>query len=46
MHWGTFRLTDEAIGEPLERIRAYWSERSLDPSRLWILDVGEARLLR
>jgi L-ascorbate metabolism protein UlaG (beta-lactamase superfamily) len=46
MHWGTFRLTDEAIGEPLERIRTYWSERSLDPSRLWILDVGEARLLR
>ena len=45
MHWGTFRLTDEAIGEPPARIRAYWTERALDPVRLWILDVGEARLL-
>ena len=45
MHWGTFRLTDEAIGEPLERIRAYWAERKLDPARLWIMDVGEARVL-
>lgn len=46
MHWGTFRLTDEAIGEPPARIRAYWTEHGLDPARLWILDVGEARALR
>ena len=45
MHWGTFRLTDEAIGEPPARTRAYWTERGLDPARLWIMDVGEARLL-
>ena len=45
MHWGTFKLTDEAIGEPPARLRAYWAERGLDPARLWILDPGEARTL-
>ena len=46
MHWGTFRLTDEAIGEPPARLRAYWAERGLDPARLWILDPGEPRPLQ
>ena len=45
MHWGTFRLTDEAIGEPPERLRAYWAERGWNPATLWILDAGEARPL-
>ena len=45
MHWGTFRLTDEAVGEPPERLRAYWAEQGLAPERLWICDVGEARSL-
>ena len=45
MHWGTFRLTDEAIGEPPARLRGYWAERGLDPARLWILDPGEPRVL-
>lgn len=26
MHWGTFRLTDEAVLEPPERTRAAWAE--------------------
>jgi L-ascorbate metabolism protein UlaG (beta-lactamase superfamily) len=46
MHWGTFRLTDEAVGEPPERLRAYWQEQGLAPERLWICDVGEPRALR
>jgi L-ascorbate metabolism protein UlaG (beta-lactamase superfamily) len=46
MHWGTFRLTDEAVGEPPARLRAYWAERGLPDDQLWILDVGEARALR
>ena len=45
MHWGTYRLTDEAIGEPPLRLRAYWAEHGLEPERLWILDAGEARAL-
>ena len=24
MHWGTFRLTDEPLHEPPERLRAEW----------------------
>ncbi|HSD90297.1 MAG TPA: MBL fold metallo-hydrolase [Kofleriaceae bacterium] len=46
MHWGTFRLTDEPIGEPPARIRAHWQEQGLADDRLWILDIGEGRLLR
>ncbi|HWO17255.1 MAG TPA: MBL fold metallo-hydrolase [Kofleriaceae bacterium] len=46
MHWGTFRLTDEAIGEPPARLRAHWTERGLPDDRLWLLDVGEPRPLR
>ena len=45
MHWGTFALTDEPLGEPPERLRAWWSARGIDPDRLWILDVGETRPL-
>jgi L-ascorbate metabolism protein UlaG (beta-lactamase superfamily) len=45
MHWGTFKLTDEPVGEPPERMRAWWMERGLAESRLWILDVGETRKL-
>ncbi|HEX3483292.1 MAG TPA: MBL fold metallo-hydrolase [Kofleriaceae bacterium] len=43
MHWGTFKLTDEAIGEPPARLRACWAERGLDPARLWIVDPGAPR---
>jgi L-ascorbate metabolism protein UlaG (beta-lactamase superfamily) len=46
MHWGTFKLTDEAIGEPPAKLREYWRERGLPPERLWICDVGEPRALR
>ncbi len=45
MHWGTFKLTDEPLGEPPDRIRAFFRERNLDDARLWILDVGETRSL-
>jgi L-ascorbate metabolism protein UlaG (beta-lactamase superfamily) len=46
MHWGTFRLTDEAVGEPPARLRAWWQAHGLPPDRLWILDAGEARTLK
>lgn len=45
MHWGTFQLTDEPIGEPPERIRAHWREKGHPEERLWVLDVGETRRL-
>jgi N-acyl-phosphatidylethanolamine-hydrolysing phospholipase D len=43
MHWGTFRLTDEPIGEPPVRLRAYFARHQLPSSRLWIPDIGERR---
>jgi L-ascorbate metabolism protein UlaG (beta-lactamase superfamily) len=46
MHWGTFRLTDEPLGEPPERLRAAWRGRTLPEERLCILDVGETKLLK
>jgi L-ascorbate metabolism protein UlaG (beta-lactamase superfamily) len=49
MHWGTFRLTDEPLGEPPERARAWFEEHghaTAPPrARLWILDIGETRVL-
>jgi N-acyl-phosphatidylethanolamine-hydrolysing phospholipase D len=45
MHWGTFKLTDEPLGEPPDRIRAWFESAKLDPSRLWVLDIGETRRL-
>ena len=43
MHWGTFRLTDEPIGEPPERARAAFAAAADRDRELWILDVGETR---
>lgn len=45
MHWGTFRLTDEPLGEPPERVRDAWTERAHPAPRLWIPDIGETRAL-
>jgi N-acyl-phosphatidylethanolamine-hydrolysing phospholipase D len=45
MHWGTFKLTDEPVGEPRKRILDLWAESGLDPARLWLMDVGESRKL-
>jgi L-ascorbate metabolism protein UlaG (beta-lactamase superfamily) len=45
MHWGTFRLTDEPMSEPPERLRSWWQTRGHDPSRLWLFDIGETRTL-
>ena len=45
MHWGTFKLTDEPMGEPPERLRARWRELGLANERLAVFDVGETRTL-
>ena len=43
MHWGTFRLTDEAIDEPPRRMAEEWRTRSLPPAHLWVPAHGETR---
>jgi len=45
MHWGTFVLTDEPVGEPPQRARAEWAARGLPADDLWILAPGETRAL-
>ena len=43
IHWGTFRLTSEAMDEPPRRTAARWREMGLTPDRLWIASFGETR---
>ncbi len=45
MHWGTYRLSSEACGEPPERLRAWWAERGHREERLWMPSLGATRLL-
>lgn len=45
MHWGTFKLTDEPLGEPPRRIRKVFAERGLAEDRLWVFDIGETHAL-
>jgi L-ascorbate metabolism protein UlaG (beta-lactamase superfamily) len=46
MHWGTFKLTDEPVGEPPIRMRRWFADHGHPEDRLWVLDVGETRDLR
>ena len=43
IHWGTFRLTDEAMDEPPRRTAERWRAVGLDAGRLWIARFGETR---
>lgn len=43
IHWGTFRLTDEAMDEPPTRMRELWRRAGLDERALWLLCHGETR---
>ena len=45
MHWGTFKLTDEAIDEPPRRVRQLWELAQLPADRLWIPAFGETRTI-
>lgn len=41
IHWGTFRLTDEAMDEPPARMRAAWESAGLPADALWLLAHGQ-----
>jgi len=41
MHWGTFKLTDEPLLEPPQRLKAEWERRGLPRERLNIPAIGE-----
>lgn len=46
IHWGTFKLTDEAMDEPPKRTRRAWAAARLSDDDLWLLAHGETRALR
>jgi L-ascorbate metabolism protein UlaG (beta-lactamase superfamily) len=41
MHWGTFRLTDEALDEPPQVLRRAWEEAGLPDARRFVPAIGE-----
>jgi N-acyl-phosphatidylethanolamine-hydrolysing phospholipase D len=43
IHWGTFDLAEEPLDEPPVRMLAEIRRRDIDPSRAWILKIGETR---
>ena len=43
MHWGTFKLTDEAMDEPPRRMAAEWARHGLPVDDLWLPAHGETR---
>jgi N-acyl-phosphatidylethanolamine-hydrolysing phospholipase D len=45
LHWGTFRLTDEAVTEPPERFGRLWTEAGFAGSANWTFAHGETRRL-
>ncbi|MCA9644789.1 MAG: MBL fold metallo-hydrolase, partial [Myxococcales bacterium] len=45
MHWGTFKLTDEKLAEPPLRLSHWAKARGVADGSVWIMDVGETRLL-
>jgi len=44
-HWGTFKLTDEPIDEPPERMRECWRAAGFPANDLWVMRHGETRTL-
>ncbi|MDH3255485.1 MAG: MBL fold metallo-hydrolase [Acidobacteriota bacterium] len=46
MHWGSIRLTDETLAEPIERVRAWWARNTpQDGRRLSDLAVGQTLVI-
>jgi N-acyl-phosphatidylethanolamine-hydrolysing phospholipase D len=46
MHWGTFKLTDEPLGEPPLYLARSLAEAGLPPESFLVLKIGETRVFR
>jgi L-ascorbate metabolism protein UlaG (beta-lactamase superfamily) len=42
MHWGTFKLTDEPLDEPPQRLSAEWQRRGLDATAQCVPPIGSS----
>jgi len=45
IHWGTFKLTDEPMDEPMKTGARCVGKAGLDPARLWVCHHGETRAI-
>jgi L-ascorbate metabolism protein UlaG (beta-lactamase superfamily) len=45
MHHGTFKLTDEPMAEPPQRLAAEWRRRALDPAVCHVLPIGGSQVV-
>lgn len=45
MHWGTFKLTDEPLNEPPERLLEARDREGVAEDKVWIAAIGESREL-
>jgi len=45
IHWGTIDLSEEPLFEPAELFKKVALEKKFDPKRLWIMKIGETRVL-
>jgi hypothetical protein len=43
MHWGTFKISDEAMDEPVALLEKAWRHRGASAADLWLLMHGETR---
>ena len=43
IHWGTFRIADDALDEPPRRLRAAWADAGFPQAALALLAHGETR---
>lgn len=46
MHWGTFKLTDEPLDEPPQRLDTEWTRRQWPREKLHVLAVGGSLTVR
>ncbi len=45
MHWGTIEMSDEPTLEPAERFRQAGEKAGLSVEQVWLMKIGETRLL-